>query len=375
MRTLKRSLPFAVALIVPALCLGAAWSPSLPMALAVPLVIFVVFPVLDLLCGRSVSVVSPDGDAAARAADWRFDVWLWAWVPLQVLVLVGCLRSIAYGVVDGSTSVSLFVAGVVACGLTTGMGINVAHELMHRRGRCERALAELLMATTTYTHFCVEHVHGHHKNVATPLDPASCQLGESLYAYLPRTLLGGLRSAWHIETARVRRTGDRGTWRDRRLRYPLTLFVVYGVVGLWMGIGGVCFFALQSLLAMLLLETINYIEHYGLSRREIRPGVYERTTPHHSWNASERLTNWVLFQLQRHADHHHLASRPYFALRHIEDSPQLPTGYAGMVLLALVPPVWRHVMHPRVAAWQARRDVLERAEGEAGEGAAAEPST
>jgi alkane 1-monooxygenase len=105
---------------------------------------------------------------------------------------------------------------------------------------------------------------------------------------------------------------------------------------------------------MTLLETINYIEHYGLERREIRPGVYERTTPHHSWNASERVTNWVLFQLQRHADHHHIASRPYFALRHVEDSPQLPTGYAGMVILALVPPLWRRVMDPRVRAWHAR---------------------
>lgn len=354
MKTLLRSLPYSTAFLVPALCLRLALSPSWSSALAVPLVIFCAFPLLDLVLGRSTLVASLDEGAASLARDWRFDAWLWAWVPLELIAVTGCVAGFGRGVVDGSVTPGLFLTGALACGLTTGVGINVAHELMHRRGRLERALAEILMTATTYTHFCVEHVHGHHKHVATPLDPASSREGESLYAYLPRTLTGGLRSAWRIETARAGRVGDTGTLRDRRLRYALTLAVVYVVLGAVFGVAGVVFFALQSLVAMLLLETINYIEHYGLFRRETRPGVYERTTPHHSWNASERLTNWVLFHLQRHADHHHIASRPYFALRHIEDSPQLPTGYAGMVLLALVPPLWRRVMDPRVAAWHAR---------------------
>ena len=354
MKTLLRSLPYSTAFLVPALCLGMASSPSWSSALALPLVVFCVFPLLDLVLGRSSVVASLDEGAASAARDWRFDVWLWAWVPLELVAAAGCVVGFGKGVVDGTVTPGLFVAGAIACGLTTGIGINVAHELMHRRGRLERALAEILMTATTYTHFCVEHVHGHHKNVATPLDPASSRPGESLYAYLPRTLAGGLRSAWHIETARVRRAGDVGTLRDRRLRYALALVVVYVAAIVVVGVVGAVFFALQSLVAMLLLETINYIEHYGLFRREVRPGVYERTTPHHSWNASERLTNWVLFHLQRHADHHHIASRPYFALRHVDDSPQLPTGYAGMVLLALVPPLWRRVMDPRVAAWHAR---------------------
>jgi alkane 1-monooxygenase len=372
MKTLLRSLPYSIGFLVPALCLGVAFSPSWSSTLSVPLLVFCVFPLLDLLMGRSTVIASLDDGAASATRDWRFDLWLWAWVPLELVAVVGCVVAFGNGVVDGSLSPGLFVAGALACGLTTGVGINVAHELMHRRGRLERALAEILMTATTYTHFCVEHVHGHHKHVATPLDPASSRPGESIYAYLPRTLVGGLRSAWRIETARVGRAGGGGTLRDRRLRYALTLAVVYVVIGAATGVAGVVFFALQSVVAMLLLETINYIEHYGLFRREIRPGVYERTTPHHSWNASERLTNWVLFQLQRHADHHHIASRPYFALRHIDDSPQLPTGYPGMVLLAFVPPLWRRIMDPRVAAWHARDVAASAAVADALPAAAAE---
>jgi alkane 1-monooxygenase len=364
MKTLLRTLPFSIAFLVPALALNVAVSPSWSTALALPILVFGVFPVLDLVLGRSTVLASVDEAAATMARDWRFDLWLWLWVPLQLVAIVGCVVGFGGGVVDAASEgvamgPGLFFTGALACGLASGVGINVAHELMHRRGRFERALAEILMTSTTYTHFCVEHVHGHHKNVATPLDPASSRFGESLYAYLPRTLVGGLRSAWRIETARARRAGDAGTLRDRRLRYAVVLVVVYAAIGALVGMGGVLFFAAQSLVAMLLLETINYVEHYGLDRREVRPGVYERTTPHHSWNASERLTNWVLFHLQRHADHHHIASRPYFALRHIDDSPQLPTGYAGMVLLALVPPLWRHVMHPRVAAWHARGSTVD----------------
>jgi alkane 1-monooxygenase len=354
LHVLPRTLPFSVALIAPALAVWMAAAPSSASVIAVPVFVFGLIPVLDLVLGRTASLASTDPEAATAWRDWRFDLWLWAWVPVQLGMLALATWTYGHAATTGGVSAAWFLAAAVSCGLTTGIGINVAHELMHRKGRVERALAEVLMTTTTYTHFCVEHVLGHHKNVATPEDPASSRIGETLYAYLPRTLLGGLRSAWRIETARASRQGFAGTVRDRRVRYPLVLVAVYAAIAVVVGGWGVVFFAAQSIVAMLLLETINYIEHYGLARREIRPGVYERTLPHHSWNASERLTNWVLFHLERHADHHHIASRPYFALRHIEDSPQLPTGYAGMVLLSLVPPLWRRVMDPRVVAWQQR---------------------
>lgn len=356
MRTFVKSLPFAIALIIPGagIALGLDTTPF--RLLFLPLTIFVALPVLDFVFGRSAALL----ESTVTGRDWRYDLWLWAWVPLQLVAIALCVWR--FGVTTSVPSSTFFLAAL-SVGLVSGIGINVAHELMHRRGRVERLLAEVLMTSATYTHFCVEHVLGHHKNVATPLDPASSRSSEGLYTYLPRTLLGGLLSAWRIETRRVRTAGlPRLSLRDRRLRYPVVLAVVYLAIAVTVGVNGVVFFALQSLVAMTLLEVINYIEHYGLARREIAPGRYERCLPEHSWNSSERLTNWFLFHLQRHADHHHIASRPYYALRHIDESPQLPTGYAGMILLALVPPLWRRVMDPRVEAWHGRPRQSEDAE-------------
>jgi alkane 1-monooxygenase len=353
------SLPFSVGLITPLLGLVLAFDPTGPGRFLVPGVVFVAIPILDALLGHSRAPLTPES-AAQTARDWRFDLWLWAYVPLQLVAVTVGVGSVVGAFVGGHIDGVAFAVSAVAMGLVTGVGINVAHELMHRRGKVERALAEVLMATTTYTHFCVEHVLGHHKNVSTPNDPASSHLGDSLYSYLPRTLLGGLRSAWHLEGKRRRQAKlPFVSWKNRQFRYPLTLAVIYAAIAVVVGPWGVLFFAAQSLVAMTLLETINFIEHYGLARREIRPGVYERTMPWHSWNASQRLTNCFLFHLQRHADHHHIASRPFYALRHIDESPQLPAGYATMVLLAMVPPLWRRVMDHRVLSWREQAAAIE----------------
>ncbi len=354
-----RSAPFAISLVVPALALVIALDPAGPGRFLVPGLIFVLIPLLDLVLGHEQRMVEPE-QAASTARSWRFDLWLWLWVPLQLSAVALAVVILPAALARGELAPSAFVGAVVSFGLATGVGINVAHELMHRRGTFERALAEVLMTTTTYTHFCVEHVLGHHKHVATPHDPASSRIGQSLYAYLPTTLIGGVRSAWRLEGQR-RRNARLPWWspRNRQLRYPLVLVAVYVVVAVVAGGPGVVFFAGQSLVAMLLLETINYIEHYGLRRRELAPGRYERCMPWHSWNASQRLTNWFLLHLQRHADHHHIASRPYYALRHVDESPQLPFGYATMVLIALVPPLWRRVMDERARDWNDRQRLLE----------------
>jgi alkane 1-monooxygenase len=321
--------------------LGGAWLWS------VPIYIFGVVPTLDALCGLDHEDIEPE--TAARAwRDWRYDVWLWAWGALQ-LALIGYS---AWLVTALSPSDITFWAHVVSVGFVGGLGINVAHELMHRKGKPERAMAEILMTSVTYTHFCVEHVLGHHRYVSTPKDPASSRQGEILYTFLPRTLIGGLLSAWRLETARVKKRGFRmGSLNDRRVRYLLVLALVYASIYATLGGVATLFFLAQGAVAALLLETINYIEHYGLSRKEIAPGKYEPCKPAHSWNSAHRITNWVLFNLPRHADHHHIASRPYFSLRDIEDSPQLPVGYATMVLCSLFPPLFRSVMDPRVNDW------------------------
>ncbi len=346
-RTFARSAPFALALLIPFSGIRLALHPEGLRLVALPLFIFVMVPLLDLVCGRMRATL----EETPKARDWRYDVWLWLWVPMQLAALGLALQQIARG---RPAEWWQLLVEASSMGLMAGLGINVAHELIHRPGRLERGLAELLMTCSTYTHFCVEHVYGHHRHVSTPLDPASARRGESVYAFLPRTLVGSLKSAWHLEGQRLRTAGV-NVWslRNRRIRYGLDVALAYALCAWVAGLRGVVFFAVQSAVGILLLEVINYIEHYGLSRRELSPGKFERCLPAHSWNASERLTNWFLFHLQRHADHHHLASRPYASLRHIDDSPQMPTGYAGMILLALVPPLWARVMHPRVDAWHA----------------------
>lgn len=318
--------------------------------LSVPLYVFVVVPLADALGGLDHDDIEPE-NAARIWRSWRYDVWLWLWVPVQlVLIGLGILRATSTPVLSPS-----FLGLTVAVGFVTGLGINVAHELMHRKGRTERVLAEVLMTSVTYSHFCVEHVLGHHRWVATPHDPASSRRGEVLYMFLPRTIFGGLVSAWWQETARVKKLGiPRFSPRDRRVRYPFVLAIFYVTLFALLGGEATLFFFAQGAVAVLLLETINYIEHYGLSRREIEPGRYEPCKPAHSWNSAHRVTNCLLFNLPRHADHHHLASRPFFSLRDIEHSPQLPAGYATMVLCSLVPPLFRAVMDPRVDDWNRR---------------------
>jgi alkane 1-monooxygenase len=337
---------FALVFVIPALAaLGLALGGLYPLLTAV--LVFVLVPAADALLPPDRR--NPDGDQLP--APWRFDVWLVLWIPAQ-------LGLIGYGlhrVSSGALSPAEALAAATAVGLAAGGGgITIAHELMHRPARWARAGAEVLMTSVTYAHFSVEHVLGHHKNVATPLDPASSRRGEGLYAFLPRTLLGGLTSAWRLEGRRCRSLGiPAWSLRNRRLRYALTTLASYAAVAALAGPAGVAFFAAQSLVAVLLLETINYVEHYGLARQAVAPTRYERVRPAHSWNSPHRVSGLLLFNLPRHADHHYLAHRPYPILRHLEDSPQLPAGYAAMVLLALVPPLWRRVMDPRVDAWNA----------------------
>lgn len=315
-----------------------------------PLFIFALTPVLDWLVGLDEENLDEGAEEAALAS--RLYPWVVrAWAPMQLGVIVGGLYRTS---VAGS---GWEVAGVIiAVGMMGGIGINVAHEMMHRKSRLDRALAEVLMGSVSYTHFCVEHVYGHHKHVATPLDPATARFGETVYAFVPRSVVGGFKSFWAIEGQLAERRGyGRLDLRNRRLRYPLLWALTVMLAGAVFGVMAAGVFVLQGIVAFTLLEVINYLEHYGLERAEVRPGRYERIRPHHSWNSAHRLTNWYLFGLPRHSDHHYLASRPYSILRHHDEAPQLPAGYATMFLVALVPPLWRSVMHPRVEAVRAAR--------------------
>ncbi len=323
--------------------LGSIWT-------AVPLLFtFGVIPLLDAALERD-RENRPEG-----AKRGYFDVPILLWVPAQLATTIYVLAQLS---ASWNTFSTLELAALVASlGLVNGAGgINVAHELMHRKHWFPRAGAEILMTSVSYTHFCIEHVLGHHRNVATPNDPATSRRGESFYRFYPRTLLGGLRSAWALERERcARKEIPWSSPRDRRTRYILVLAATYVVIGGTLGPVALALFLLQGVIAFSLLEAINYVEHYGLARRRLATGKYERVLPEHSWNSAHRVSNWYLFNLARHSDHHYLASREYDRLRHHADAPQLPTGYAGMVLLALVPPLWFRVMDRRVDEWQAQR--------------------
>lgn len=343
-----RHLPFYLPFLLPALVvagveLGGAWT------FAPLLFVFVAIPLLDLLFGLDTS--NPD---EAQGHHWLFDVPLLAWVPVQL----GTTAWVIGRLVSGEFSSAEQLGLMIALGVVNGAGgINIAHELMHRKTRLHRAAAEVLMGSVHYSHFCIEHVLGHHRHVATAQDAASSRSGETLYRFLPRSLALSLVSAWQLEGERCERQGI-AWWslRNRRLRYALELALVDLAIGVAFGPLALALFVGQGVVAFVLLETINYIEHYGLARKPLASGKFERVQPHHSWNAAFRMSNYFLFNLQRHSDHHYLASREYDRLRHYEDVPQLPAGYATMVLLALVPPLWFRVMDGRVQAWNARSE-------------------
>ena len=320
--------------------LGGAW------LLLTPAYIFGLLPLLDAFGGHDTEN-PPELDPKINRDFWR-DLPLWLWGPAQIGGTVYGLTLVAQG---GYTPFE-FLGMIFSIGIMgAGAGINVAHEFMHRRGKAERAVAEIMLTSVSYTHFCIEHVLGHHRRIGTPEDPASADLGVQVYVFAFKSMIGGVVSAWELEGLRVKRRGA-GFMHlgDRRLRHPLMIatayLIAFGIAG-WIG---VLFFAAQSLAAVFLLEVINYVEHYGLRRKPTSTGKYERVQPHHSWNASQRVTNWFLYNLQRHSDHHYLASRPYWRLRHYEDVPQLPFGYATAILVALIPPLWWRIMDPRVEA-------------------------
>ena len=335
------ALPFGMVYVMPLTLLVGLWLGG-PWSFFTVIYIFGIMPVLDAAAGLRTE--NPDTSRHA----WLFDAWLYVWSPVQIALMVAVIATIASGTRTPLESIGL----ILSLGVVAGAGgINIAHELMHRTSAVARGTAELLMTVVTYPHFCVEHVLGHHRTVATPEDPASARRGEVIYTFLFRTVFGGLMSAWHLESRRVEKR-SLPLWADRRIRHPILVIALYAAVAVAFGWVGVAVLFAQSVVAVVLLEVINYVEHYGLSREKI-DDRYERVQPKHSWNSAHRFTGWYLFNLPRHADHHYEARRPYRELRHLADSPQLPVGYPTMVLIALVPPLFFYIMNRRVDAWNA----------------------
>jgi alkane 1-monooxygenase len=314
-----------------------------------PVVILVIVPTIDLVAGLDRSN-PPDDVIEALEAD-RYYRWItYAFLPVQYVGFVTAMWLVARG--DLSTLDRVGLALTIGC--IGGIGINTAHELGHKKESHERWLSKIALAQSFYGHFYIEHNRGHHVRVATPEDPASSRMGESLYAFLPRTVLGSLRSAWRIEKRRYarRRQHPFRPGNDVLNAWAMSL-VLWGALLVWLGPGIAPYLLLQAVVGFSLLEIVNYLEHYGMLRARVGTGSrerYERVDPRHSWNSNNVATNVLLYHLQRHSDHHAHPTRRFQTLRDFEESPTLPTGYAGMILLALVPPLWRRVMDPRVLA-------------------------
>ncbi len=315
----------------------AAWLPLL--------VIYGVIPLLDMLIGHDST--NPDPGIAERLDHGLvYRLLTWIAVPLWLGLLAWCTWQWIQLPLDLIGRVG-WILSVGALGGT--LAINLAHELIHKPGRIEPLLGGLLLTSVGYSSFKIEHLRGHHVHVGTPRDASSARLGQSVYGFVLLALVRNPITAWRLETQRLRREG-RHAWslHNEQLRWWLLWAAMIMTVDLAVRPSAALFVLAQGVVAAATLEVINYIEHYGLQRRQLSSGRYERVGHAHAWNASSRLTAWLLYQLPRHADHHLHPRRRYQSLRHAADSPQLPTGYAGMFVLSLVPPLWRRVMDPRV---------------------------
>jgi len=311
-----------------------------------PLLVFAIFPLLDLMIGMDAA--NPPDSVIKWLEEDRYYRWCtYLFLPIQYAGLIFACWLWSSGTLSSVDGIGL----TLTVAMVSGIAINTAHELGHKRDSMERWLSRVALAQSGYGHFFIEHNRGHHVRVATPEDPASARLGESFYAFLPRTVIGSLRSAWRLERTRLERMG-RSPWTARNdiLSAWAMTAVLFAALTVAFGPVVLPFLLAQAVLGFSLLEVVNYLEHYGLLRQKREDGRYERTRAQHSWNSNNVASNVLLYHLQRHSDHHANPIRRYQALRHVEEAPQLPTGYAGMIVLAAIPPLWRRVMDPRLLA-------------------------
>ncbi|WP_241385946.1 alkane 1-monooxygenase [Rhodococcus sp. CH91] len=318
-----------------------------------PMLIYVFVPTLDLFVG-------PDGEnppdemfeQLENDRFYRYCTYLYLPFQFASLILACYLWSaddLSWLGVDGGLGIASKIGLAISLGVVAGIGINTAHELGHKKVEFERRLSKWALAPSFYGHFYIEHNRGHHVRVATPEDPASARFGESFWRFLPRSVVGSLRSAWRLEGARLERLG-KPVWsvhNDVLNAWAISV-ALYAVLLAVFGIGIAPYLVIQAVFGFSLLEVVNYLEHYGLLRQKTDKGRYERCSPAHSWNSDHLVTNIFLYHLQRHSDHHANPTRRYQTLRSMEISPQLPAGYATMIVLAYIPPLWRKVMDHRV---------------------------
>ena len=345
-------LPFGLLYLFP---LGAFWAVTRGgnWCWFLPLLAFLVMPFLDLVWDR-VSPSEAKRLEVSRLGEWLSDFLLLAFVPTQLLILALAVFEIPSRIANHGAFSAEVVGLTLSMGiLTGGIGITLAHELVHRRERVSQWGGLLLLSSVLYGHFAVEHVLGHHTHVGTKGDPASARRGESLWFFVVRSIVMGVVSAWKIEKQRLERAGRAEKWQGglhaHRMFQTWLLSALFLWAAFWIsGAAGVLFVLAQAAIAVFLLEAINYVEHYGLSRRILENGKPEPVQLWHSWDSHSRISSWVLIHLSRHADHHKYPARPFYKLEGSQQSPLLPASYPACVLLATLPPIWYRIMHTRL---------------------------
>lgn len=345
------ALPFWSTLgLVPLILIAAAYGGWA--LLLVPVYALLLFSFLDRVLGLNLE--NPDTETPDAALFWYRLITL-IWFPIQFLIQFGLIWYVTHTThLAGWEKVALFYGVGIMSG---GVGIVYAHELVHQSNRSERWLGDLLLATVLYSHFRSEHLLVHHRYVGTPRDPVTARYNEGFHRFFPRVLRECLASSWKAETEMLARKGldkihpSNPFWRYGVLQLAALALAI--ALGGWVGLG---LFLFQALIAIWYLELTNYVEHYGLTRKHLGEGKYEHVQPRHSWNAAHTATNWLLINLQRHSDHHYKPSRRFPLLQNYseDEAPQLPLGYPAMTAMAMVPPLWRRVMNPKVRAWRKR---------------------
>ena len=339
-----------VPLVLPPLLLAAGHATDLVnlFSWGVPVVVFGIIPVLDMLLGKDSLNPDEETDVPRMVGERFYKAITLGWVAGFAALLVWSMLELA----SGTFSLIGSIGWIVSIGIVGGLGINVAHELIHKDDKLETRAGGFLLSLVCYAGFKVEHLRGHHVHVSTPEDASSSRYNQSLYNFLPQAYVRNFINAWKLEAERLQRKGHKTvSWHNELIWWYSLSALVLAAFTIAFGWLGAAFFLGQSFIAFTLLEIVNYLEHYGLHRRKLKNGRYERTGPEHSWNSNYFLTNVFLFHLQRHSDHHAWAKRRYQILRHHDVAPQLPAGYSAMIVLAMFPPLWRRVMNPRVEAY------------------------
>lgn len=306
---------------------------------------FVIIPLVEIVVPRSTSNLTA-AQVDSKLGSVYFDALLYVNIP----IVYGLVYVLLTRVHSGGVSTTEIVGMVGSVGTVLGAaGINVAHELGHKQGSLPQAAARLLLLPCLYMHFVIEHNRGHHLHIGTPADPATSRYGEVVYAFWFRSTWGSYRHAWTLEADRLTGQGKAVLSLDNEMLRFTLIQSTYLLLVLWLGGWLALLVAIAvAVVAFLLLETINYIEHYGLQRKKMANGRYERVEVFHSWNSNHEFGRLVLYELTRHSDHHYIASKKYQVLSHHDASPQLPLGYPGSMLLSFVPPLWFKMMNPLV---------------------------